>query len=187
LCRLGPARTDGYDRHQQTRRRTHRRNAARGYRPRRGQGRTPRPRHLAREPRHKPGDLPRLAPHRGGRGQGGDRRCPAREVHQHRCDARRDRPLSRPGVVGRPADQRSALRTGLRWVLALAFGYAGYRHLATPAPFLAITPPWVPDPLLVVAATGIAEICGAIGLMVPATRTIAGWALALYALCVWPA
>jgi len=75
----------------------------------------------------------------------------------------------------------------LRWVLALAFGYAGYRHLATPAPFLAITPPWVPDPLLVVAATGIAEICGAIGLMVPATRTIAGWALALYALCVWPA
>jgi Predicted membrane protein len=92
-------------------------------------------------------------------------------------------------VVGRAADQRSAtpLRTGLRWLLALAFGYAGYRHLATPAPFLAITPPWVPEPALVVAATGIAEICGAIGLLVPATRTIAGWALALYALCVWPA
>src|SRR3546814_10532038 len=48
-------------------------------------------------------------------------------------------------------------------------------------------PPWVPQPDLVVAATGMAEIAGAIGLMVPATRKAAGWALAFYALCVWPA
>lgn len=75
----------------------------------------------------------------------------------------------------------------MRWLLALAYGYAGYRHLATPVPFLAITPPWVPQPELVVAATGIAEIAGAVGLMIPATRKAAGWGLALYALCVWPA
>lgn len=78
-------------------------------------------------------------------------------------------------------------RTGLRWLLALAYGYAGYRHLATPGPFLAITPPWVPMPGAVVMATGMAEIAGAAGLIIPATRKAAGWGLALYALCVWPA
>lgn len=78
-------------------------------------------------------------------------------------------------------------RPALRWLLALAYGYAGYLHLARPAPFLAITPPWVPAPGLIVTATGVAEIAGAIGLMIPWTRKAAGWGLALYALCVWPA
>jgi uncharacterized membrane protein len=79
------------------------------------------------------------------------------------------------------------VRTTLRWVLALVYGYAGYRHLATPAPFLAIAPSWVPAPELIVAATGVAEIVGAIGLTIAAARKAAGWGLALYALCVWPA
>lgn len=79
------------------------------------------------------------------------------------------------------------IRTALRWLLALAYGAAGYLHLARPAPFLAITPPWVPQPEWVIAATGIAELAGAIGLMLPALRKPAGWGLALYALCVWPA
>jgi uncharacterized membrane protein len=74
-----------------------------------------------------------------------------------------------------------------RWLLTLAYAYAGWAHLARPAPFLAIIPPWVPTPELVVAATGVAEIAGAVGLMIPATRKAAGWGLALYALCVWPA
>ncbi|OHC99152.1 MAG: hypothetical protein A2885_17430 [Sphingopyxis sp. RIFCSPHIGHO2_01_FULL_65_24] len=69
----------------------------------------------------------------------------------------------------------------------MAYGYAGYLHLATPAPFLAITPSWVPFPADVVAATGVAELAGAAGLMIPQMRKAAGWGLALYALCVWPA
>ena len=82
---------------------------------------------------------------------------------------------------------KEPVRIAVRALLALAYGYAGWRHLVTPAPFLAITPPWVPRPELIVAATGIAEIAGAVGLMIPATRKAAGWGLALYALCVWPA
>ncbi|MDP1544368.1 MAG: DoxX family protein [Polycyclovorans sp.] len=82
---------------------------------------------------------------------------------------------------------KDGIRSALRWVLALAYGYAGYLHLVRPAPFLAITPPWVPQPELVIAATGIAEILGAVGLMIPRVRKAAGWGLALYALCVWPA
>jgi uncharacterized membrane protein len=79
------------------------------------------------------------------------------------------------------------VRAALRWLLALAYAAAGYFHLARPSGFLAITPSWVPAPELVVAATGVAEILGAIGLMIPRARKAAGWGLALYALCVWPA
>lgn len=81
-------------------------------------------------------------------------------------------------------------RTIARWLLALAYGAAGVIHLVSPGPFVSITPGWVPRPELVVALTGIAEIAGMIGLLQPlspALRRAAGWGLAAYALCVWPA
>ncbi|AYO79782.1 MULTISPECIES: DoxX family protein [Sphingobium] len=74
-----------------------------------------------------------------------------------------------------------------RTVLALAYAVAGAAHLMRPDGFVAITPRWVPEPQTVVALTGIAELAGAVGLMIPATRRAAAIALALYALCVWPA
>jgi uncharacterized membrane protein len=84
------------------------------------------------------------------------------------------------------------IRAGLRWLVALFYLIAGIAHLRSPGGFLAITPGWVPFPEAVVAFTGIAEIAGAIGLMVPRktlywARPVAGIGLALYALCVWPA
>ncbi|MFM5884837.1 MAG: DoxX family protein [Novosphingobium sp.] len=82
------------------------------------------------------------------------------------------------------------IRPILRWVLALFYLLAGVIHLADPAPFLTIMPPWVPQPEAVVALTGIAELAGAAGLLQPWSaplRRAAGWGLALYALCVWPA
>ncbi|WP_255326293.1 DoxX family protein [Sphingobium sp. EM0848] len=74
-----------------------------------------------------------------------------------------------------------------RVVLAAAYAFAGVAHLARPGGFVAITPEWVPMPELVVALTGMAEIAGAAGLMLPPLRKAAGMGLALYALCVWPA
>lgn len=84
------------------------------------------------------------------------------------------------------------IRTGFRWLLALFYFIAGVAHLHDPAPFLTITPGWVPFPHEVVALTGVAELAGAIGLLVPRgvigwVRPAAGIGLALYALCVWPA
>ncbi|MCB2079488.1 MAG: hypothetical protein KDE55_17560 [Novosphingobium sp.] len=67
---------------------------------------------------------------------------------------------------------------------------AGILHLVYPEPFLSITPGWVPWPGLVITLTGLAEIAGGIGMLQPvslALRKAAGWGLALYALCVWPA
>jgi uncharacterized membrane protein len=82
------------------------------------------------------------------------------------------------------------IRTGLRWLLAVFYAAAGYAHLANPASFLAIMPPWVPAPEAVVLLTGLAELAGAAGLLQPWSqplRRAAGWGLAAYALCVWPA
>lgn len=78
-------------------------------------------------------------------------------------------------------------RTVARLVLAAVYALAGVAHLLRPGGFLAITPHWVPMPELVVAMTGVAELAGAIGLMIPRLRPAAGIGLALYALCVWPA
>lgn len=75
----------------------------------------------------------------------------------------------------------------LRVLLALVYFVAGVLHLKSPAGFLAITPAWVPVPEYVVAFTGVAEIAGAAGLLIPRVRRAAGIGLALYALCVWPA
>lgn len=82
------------------------------------------------------------------------------------------------------------IRTGLRWLLAAFYAFAGYRHLVDPAPFLAIAPGWVPVPDAVIALTGVAELAGAIALLQPWSgrlRRAGGWGLALYAACVFPA
>ncbi|KQX49679.1 MULTISPECIES: hypothetical protein [unclassified Ensifer] len=67
------------------------------------------------------------------------------------------------------------------------YGTAGVLHVAFPAPFVAITPSWVPDAPEVILLTGLCEIAGAIGLLIPALRKYAGIALALYAVLVFPA
>lgn len=79
-----------------------------------------------------------------------------------------------------------------RWLLAIIYFIAGILHIQSPAGFLAITPDWVPFPEQIVLFTGIAEIAGAVGLIVPTKiipglRSAAGIGLALYALCVYPA
>lgn len=81
-------------------------------------------------------------------------------------------------------------RSALRWLLAAFYALAGYFHLASPAPFMAIMPEWVPWPDAVVFWTGIAELLGAAALVQPlslALRRAGACGLALYAICVFPA
>lgn len=86
-----------------------------------------------------------------------------------------------------PARQESLARRLFRVLLALIYLVAGIAHIRSPAGFLQITPGWVPFPEQVILLTGIAEIAGAIGLLIPRVRYAAGMGLALYALCVYPA
>jgi uncharacterized membrane protein len=78
-------------------------------------------------------------------------------------------------------------RTISRLVLAIAYALVGWVHLKSPEGFLPIMPDWVPQPRAVVLATGLAEIAGATGLMIPPLRRWAGLGLAAYAVCVFPA
>lgn len=84
-------------------------------------------------------------------------------------------------------DPAPRARQILRVLLAVAYLVAGILHVAVPAPFLGITPAWVPYPRQVIAITGLCEIAGSIGLFVPRLRWWAGVLLAAYAVCVFPA
>jgi uncharacterized membrane protein len=78
-------------------------------------------------------------------------------------------------------------RSLVRLLLASIYAPFGVVHVVAPHGFLAIMPPGVPFPREVVIFTGFCEIAGAIGLLIPRTRRLAGIMLALYAICVWPA
>jgi len=82
------------------------------------------------------------------------------------------------------------VRRVARCLLAAFYLVAGCFHIARPVPFLRIMPAAVPFPEQVIFWTGVAEIAGTLALLQPwsvALRRAAGAALALYALCVWPA
>ena len=84
-------------------------------------------------------------------------------------------------------DRFARTRAIMRWVLAAFFVTAGIAHLAVPDILLTITPDWVPFARQVIFVTGLCEFAGAAALVTRPLRSWAGIALALYALCVWPA
>lgn len=90
-------------------------------------------------------------------------------------------------AIGRVAADGTA-RAAMRWVLAVVYAAAGTAHLLVPDTLLLITPSWVPFPREVIIATGVFEWAAALALVSPTRlRWWSGVALALYALCVWPA
>jgi uncharacterized membrane protein len=81
-------------------------------------------------------------------------------------------------------DWAAAVRVGL----AVMFLFTAAAHFNSTRPdMVAMVPPFVPNPEMMVTFTGIAEILGAIGLLVPRTRRIAAIALILFLLAVLPA
>jgi len=86
-----------------------------------------------------------------------------------------------------PLDRSAATRAVMRWVLAAFYAAAGIAHLWLPDKLLAITPSWVPFASQVIFVTGLCELAGAAALVTKPLRRLAGFALAAYAICVWPA
>lgn len=78
-------------------------------------------------------------------------------------------------------------RARLRGALALLYGGVGAAHLLRPELLMPIMPGWVPEPRLVILATGLCEIAGAAALLGQRWRRAAAAGLALYAACVYPA
>lgn len=85
------------------------------------------------------------------------------------------------------AADTGAGRRWARWLLIVFYGAAGIAHLVVTDAMAAIVPPFVPFPHGVVIVTGLCELAGAAGLATMRWRVAAGWGLAAYALCVWPA
>jgi uncharacterized membrane protein len=72
--------------------------------------------------------------------------------------------------------------------LAVMFCFTAAAHFnSMRADMVAMVPPGVPNPELMVTFTGLCEILGAIGLLVPRTRRVAAVALILFLIAVLPA
>lgn len=87
--------------------------------------------------------------------------------------------LGLPGLAGWP--------DRMRWGMAAALVFTGVDHLTTPERYLPMMPGFVPWHAAVVFMTGLCEIAGAAGLLVPPLRRTAGILLAVYFVCVFPA
>jgi len=72
-------------------------------------------------------------------------------------------------------------------VLALFFIAAGINHFVHPGFYVRIVPPWLPAPALLVQISGICEVLGGIGVLVPSTRRYAGVGLIALLVAVFPA
>jgi len=74
-------------------------------------------------------------------------------------------------------------------LLALApfFVLAGINHFRDPAFYLAMMPPYLPAHGLLVAVSGVLEIVGGVGVLVPGLRQRVGWGLAALLVGVFPA
>jgi uncharacterized membrane protein len=75
-----------------------------------------------------------------------------------------------------------------RVALAVMFLFTATSHF-TPMrkDLIAMVPPGLPRPDLLVLLTGIAELAGAIGLLIPATRYLAAWGLMVLMAAMLPA
>ena len=82
------------------------------------------------------------------------------------------------------AQQRVTLSLVL---IAAIFIVGGVLHLVKPAEYVRIMPPWLPAPMALVLISGVFEILGGAGVLVPATRVAAGWGLIALLFAVLPA
>jgi uncharacterized membrane protein len=73
------------------------------------------------------------------------------------------------------------------WIPAGLFIVAGALHFLRPEMYRRIVPPGMGYKAELVALSGIAEIAGGVGLLVPQTRSLAGYGLVALLLAVWPA
>jgi uncharacterized membrane protein len=75
----------------------------------------------------------------------------------------------------------------LRWVLTVFMVGAGINHFISPAAYVAMVPDALPSHVLLVQISGVAEILGGLGLILPKTRRLAAWGIIALLLAVFPA
>jgi uncharacterized membrane protein len=91
------------------------------------------------------------------------------------------------GVLG--VDALDGWQAALRVGLALMFLLTGVAHFSAKrrGDLIQMVPPALPRPDLLVTLTGVLELAGAIGLLIPATARLAAGCLAVLMLAMFPA
>ncbi|MEO8453451.1 MAG: DoxX family protein, partial [Gemmatimonadota bacterium] len=74
-----------------------------------------------------------------------------------------------------------------RWLAAAFFVVAGVAHFKRPDFYTQMMPPWLPAHAALVEISGVAEILGGIGLVVPKLRRAAGIGLIVLLVVIFPA
>ncbi len=74
-----------------------------------------------------------------------------------------------------------------RFVLACLFIGAGMAHCLSPEVFARIVPPFLPHGIALVYISGLFEIIGGMGVLIPHIRLLAGRGLIALLIAVWPA
>jgi len=68
-----------------------------------------------------------------------------------------------------------------RTLFAVLFLVAGAMHFVITPVYVSIMPPYLPAPALLVQISGVCEMLGGLGILIPATRPAAAWGLVLHA------
>jgi uncharacterized membrane protein len=90
------------------------------------------------------------------------------------------------GAFGVPALQ--TWLASARWALSTMFLFTAISHFAPmKKDLIAMVPPALPRPDVLVFVTGLAEVAGAVGLLIPQTRLLAAYGLILLLLALLPA
>ena len=82
-----------------------------------------------------------------------------------------------------PDSWQAVVRLGLSWALVLTAGthFTSLRH-----DLVRMVPPWVPHPRAIIFFTGVCELLGAVGLLMPDLYRYAGLALVIFFMSVFP-
>lgn len=72
-------------------------------------------------------------------------------------------------------------------LLGFFFMVAGANHFVHPSVYVRIVPPWLPARALLVQISGVCEILGGVGVLIPQTRRLSAAALIALLVAVFPA
>jgi uncharacterized membrane protein len=73
------------------------------------------------------------------------------------------------------------------FLLSFFFAFAGVMHFVIPGRYMGIMPAWRPYPLEMVYVSGVAEMAGGLGLLIPSLRKAAAFGLIALLIAVFPA
>jgi uncharacterized membrane protein len=90
-------------------------------------------------------------------------------------------PLLNRFTVTRTSRNKAAVAMGLSFLIT------GSLHFSSPERFDFMMPPYLPFPRKLIYISGVFEILGGLGIILPRTRRLAGLGLALLLICVLPA